>query len=101
VFGDPVGSHTLEIVVRMLAFVLVIGAAALIPAPVRAALGDGTPEQERADHGHDRRDERYSEAHDAHGREDEAHDRDHAGGASRERELVGTALPTPSRGRST
>jgi drug/metabolite transporter (DMT)-like permease len=36
VFGDPVGSHTPEIAVRMLAFVLVIGAAALIPAPVRA-----------------------------------------------------------------
>ena len=37
VFGDPLGTHALEIGVRMLAFLLVIGAAALIPAPVRAA----------------------------------------------------------------
>ncbi len=100
VFGDPVGSHTPEIAVRMLAFVLVIGAAALIQAPVRAALGDGAAEQERADHGDDRRDERDAEAEDAHGREDEAHDRDHAGHATDQRELVGTALPAASRGGS-
>lgn len=37
VFGDPLGSHTFEIAVRMVAFLLVIAAAALIPAPVRAA----------------------------------------------------------------
>jgi drug/metabolite transporter (DMT)-like permease len=37
VFGDPLGSHTLEVVVRTLAFLLVIAAAALIPAPTRAA----------------------------------------------------------------
>jgi len=37
VFGDPVGGGTFEVAVRMLAFLLVIGAAALIPAPTRAA----------------------------------------------------------------
>jgi multidrug transporter EmrE-like cation transporter len=37
VFGDPVGGGAFEVGVRMLAFLLVIGAAALIPAPVRAA----------------------------------------------------------------
>jgi drug/metabolite transporter (DMT)-like permease len=37
VFGDPVGSNALEVSVRMLAFLLVIAAAALIPAPTRAA----------------------------------------------------------------
>jgi len=42
VFGDPVGSNTLEIGVRLLAFVLVIAAAVLIPAPTRAAQ-IGTP----------------------------------------------------------
>jgi len=42
VFGDPVGSNTLEVGVRMLAFVLVIAAAVLIPAPTRAARM-GTP----------------------------------------------------------
>ena len=36
VFRDPVGSGTLEITGRMLAFFLVIAGAALIPAPVRA-----------------------------------------------------------------
>jgi ABC-type nickel/cobalt efflux system permease component RcnA len=100
VFGDPVGSNTMEIVMRMFAFVLVIAAAALIPAPVRAALGDGAAEQQRADHGHDGRDEGYGEAHDAHEREDEAHDRDHAGRAAGEHELVRATLAAPSRGRS-
>jgi drug/metabolite transporter (DMT)-like permease len=37
VFGDPLGSHAFEIAVRMFAFLLVVAAAALIPAPVRAA----------------------------------------------------------------
>jgi drug/metabolite transporter (DMT)-like permease len=42
VFGDPLGSHTFEVVIRVLAFVLVVVAAALIPAPTRAA-GVGSP----------------------------------------------------------
>ncbi|MEA2450969.1 MAG: hypothetical protein QOG63_2901, partial [Thermoleophilaceae bacterium] len=37
VFGDPMGHDALTIGVRVLAFVLVVVAAALIPAPVRAA----------------------------------------------------------------
>lgn len=37
VFGDPLGSDAFEIAVRSLAFVLVVAAAALIPAPMRAA----------------------------------------------------------------
>jgi drug/metabolite transporter (DMT)-like permease len=37
VFGDPVGSDALGIVMRSLAFALVIVAAALMPAPLRAA----------------------------------------------------------------
>jgi drug/metabolite transporter (DMT)-like permease len=37
VFGDPVGHNTLDVAVRMVAFLLVVAAAALIPAPVRAA----------------------------------------------------------------
>jgi drug/metabolite transporter (DMT)-like permease len=37
VFGDPLPSDSLGLVVRMLAFTLVIGAAALTPAPLRAA----------------------------------------------------------------
>jgi drug/metabolite transporter (DMT)-like permease len=37
VFGDPVGHDTLVVAVRMVAFLLVIAAAALIPAPVRVA----------------------------------------------------------------
>ena len=39
VFRDPVGTGALEITGRMLAFVLVVAGAALIPAPVRAADG--------------------------------------------------------------
>jgi drug/metabolite transporter (DMT)-like permease len=44
IFRDPVGSGALEITGRMLAFCLVIGGAALIPAPVRAteAVSDAT-----------------------------------------------------------
>jgi drug/metabolite transporter (DMT)-like permease len=100
VFGDPVGSHTLEVVVRMVAFALVIAAAALIPAPVRAALGDRAAEEQGADDRDDRRDERDAEAHDAERREDEAHDGHDAGRAPREHELIGPALAAPSRGRS-
>jgi drug/metabolite transporter (DMT)-like permease len=100
VFGDPVGSHTLEIVVRMLAFVLVIAAAALIPAPVRAALGDRAAEEQAADERDDGRDEREAEADHVDRGEDEAHDRDHAGRAPGEHELIGTALAAPARGRS-
>jgi drug/metabolite transporter (DMT)-like permease len=37
VFGDPLGSDALSIVLRTLAFVMVIVAATLIPAPTRAA----------------------------------------------------------------
>jgi drug/metabolite transporter (DMT)-like permease len=37
VFGDPVGHDTLVVAVRMVAFLLAIAAAALIPAPVRIA----------------------------------------------------------------
>ncbi len=37
VFGDPLGSEPLTVVVRVVAFLLVIAAAALIPAPTRAA----------------------------------------------------------------
>jgi hypothetical protein len=37
VFGEPMPSDSLGVVARLLAFALVIGAAALTPAPVRAA----------------------------------------------------------------
>jgi drug/metabolite transporter (DMT)-like permease len=37
VFGDPLGEHPLAIVVRTLAFLAVVAAAALMPAPTRAA----------------------------------------------------------------
>jgi drug/metabolite transporter (DMT)-like permease len=37
VFGDPLGSDAPSIIARLVAFALVIGAAVLIPAPVRAA----------------------------------------------------------------
>ena len=36
VFGYLLGNHAFQIVVRLFAFLLVIAAAALIPAPVRA-----------------------------------------------------------------
>jgi hypothetical protein len=101
VFGDPLGSHAFEIGVRMLAFLLVVAAAALIPAPVRAvALVDGAAEEPEADGGDDRRDHREAPAEHAHEREHKAHDRNRARRASREHELVGAALATPSRGRS-
>jgi hypothetical protein len=37
VFGDPIGADPLGVIVRALAFVAVIAAAALMPGPVRAA----------------------------------------------------------------
>ena len=37
VFGDPLGDDALTVMVRTVAFLLVVAAAALIPAPVRAA----------------------------------------------------------------
>jgi drug/metabolite transporter (DMT)-like permease len=43
VFGDPVGSNPLEVTIRMLAFLLVVAAAALIPAPTRAAAQVAAP----------------------------------------------------------
>ena len=45
VFGDPVGSDALTVTFRMLAFVLVVGAATLIPAPTRAARREQEPEE--------------------------------------------------------
>jgi drug/metabolite transporter (DMT)-like permease len=101
VFGDPLGSHAFEIGVRMFAFLLVVAAAALIPAPVRAVdLGDGAAEQPGADGGDDRGDHRDAPAEHAHEGEHEAHDGDRAGRAPREHELVGPALAAPARGRS-
>ena len=101
VFGDPVGSHALHIGVRMFAFLLVIAAAALIPAPVRAVeLADGAAEEPGADHGDDRREHRDAPPEHAHEREHEAHDRDRARRAPREHELVRAALTAPARGRS-
>ena len=100
VFGDPVGSHAFEVAIRMLAFLLVIGAAALIPAPVRAAaLGDGAAEQPGADHGDDRGDHGDAPAEHAHEREHEAHDRHRARRAPREDELIRATLARPPRGR--
>jgi drug/metabolite transporter (DMT)-like permease len=97
VFGDPVGSHVFEVAVRMLAFLLVIGAAALIPAPVRAVeLGDGAAEEPDADRRHDRRDHRDAPAEHAHRREHEAHDGHRARRAPGEDELVSPALAGPS-----
>jgi drug/metabolite transporter (DMT)-like permease len=100
VFGDPVGGGTFEVAVRMLAFLLVIAAAALIPAPTRAALGNVAAEQQGADHRDDGRYERDAEADHVHKRQHKAHDRDRAGRAARQRELVGAAFAAASRGRS-
>jgi drug/metabolite transporter (DMT)-like permease len=47
VFGDPLGSDPVAIAVRSVAFVLVVAAAALIPAPMRAA--DAVRSRARAD----------------------------------------------------
>jgi drug/metabolite transporter (DMT)-like permease len=101
VFGDPVGSQAFEIGIRMFAFLLVIGAAALSPAPVRAVgLADGAAEEPEADGGDDRRDHRDAPAEHANQGEHEAHDCDRAGRTSRENELVGAALAPAARGRS-
>jgi drug/metabolite transporter (DMT)-like permease len=97
VFGDPVGSQAFEIVIRMIAFLLVIGAAALIPAPVRAVdLGDGAAEEPGADHGDDRREHRDTPAEHADQREDKAHDGHRSRGAAGEHELVRPAFSGPS-----
>jgi drug/metabolite transporter (DMT)-like permease len=97
VFGDPVGNHAFHIAVRMVAFLLVIGAAALIPAPVRAAaeLSDGAAEEPGADHRDDRGDHRDAPAEHADDREHEADDRHGAGRAAGEDELVSPALAGP------
>jgi hypothetical protein len=47
VFGDPLGSSPAMVALRIAAFVLVVAAAALIPAPVRAAEAVGEPRPER------------------------------------------------------
>jgi drug/metabolite transporter (DMT)-like permease len=44
VFGEPMPNEPIALVVRLLAFLLVIGAAALTPPPIRAADGDGDGE---------------------------------------------------------
>jgi multidrug transporter EmrE-like cation transporter len=49
VFGDPLGSETLTVVVRIVAFLLVVAAAALIPAPTRAT-GKPEPQAEPRKH---------------------------------------------------
>jgi drug/metabolite transporter (DMT)-like permease len=41
VFGDPIGDDAISVILRSLAFLLVVAAAALIPAPTRAAAGPG------------------------------------------------------------
>jgi drug/metabolite transporter (DMT)-like permease len=97
VFGDPVGSQAFEIVIRMFAFLLVIGAAALIPAPVRAVdLGDGSAEEPEADRGDDRRDHRDAPAEHADEGEDKAHDGHRSRGGAGEHELISPALSGPS-----
>ena len=102
VFGDPLGSHALEVVVRVCAFLLVIVAAALIPAPTRAAESDadGAAEEHEADHGDDRREDRDAEADDAERGEDHARDGDRGRGAAADGELVGPALSAAPGGRS-
>jgi drug/metabolite transporter (DMT)-like permease len=102
VFGDPLGSDTFEVVVRTLAFLLVIAAAALIPAPTRAAASaarNGTAEEEHTYHGHDGREEGHAEPDHVDGREDEADDGDDAGRARSDDELVRAPLPAASGGR--
>jgi drug/metabolite transporter (DMT)-like permease len=53
VFNDPMGDNALVVTVRLAAFALVVIAAALIPAPVRAA--EQQAEQARSDDGGSRR----------------------------------------------
>jgi drug/metabolite transporter (DMT)-like permease len=101
VFGDPLGSHALEVAVRVFAFVLVIVAAALIPAPTRAAASgaDGAAEEHEADNGDDRREHGDAEAEHPDRGEDHGHEGDRGGGAAADRELVRPALSAaPGRG---
>jgi drug/metabolite transporter (DMT)-like permease len=101
VFGDPLGSHALEVAVRVFAFVLVIVAAALIPAPTRAAASgaDGAAEEHEADDGDDRREHGDAEAEHPERGEDHGHEGDRGGGAAADRELVRPALSAaPGRG---
>jgi drug/metabolite transporter (DMT)-like permease len=63
VFGDPLGSEALTVIVRVVAFLLVVAAAALIPAPTRATEDpepepDAKPEPQRRTHATPRRDVR-------------------------------------------
>ena len=103
VFGDPLGSHTFEVAVRMIAFLLVIAAAALIPAPTRAAAsasGDGAPEEQQADDRDDRGEDRHAEPDHVHRGQDEAGDRDHRRRAPADDQLVRAPLPAAPGGRS-
>jgi Magnesium transporter NIPA len=102
VFGDPLGSHTLEVAVRVFAFVLVIVAAALIPAPTRAAASgaDGAAEEQEADHGDDRGEHRDAEADHPERGEDHAHDGDRGRSTAADGELVGAPLSAAPGGRS-
>jgi hypothetical protein len=90
VFGDPLGSHALEVAVRVFAFLLVIVAAALIPAPTRAAASgaDAAAEEHEADDGDDRREHRDAEAEHAERGKDHGREGDRRGGAATDRELV-------------
>ena len=49
VFGDPLGNDAVTVVVRTVAFLLVVASAALIPAPVRAAEEAGAESQRESD----------------------------------------------------
>jgi hypothetical protein len=48
VFGDPLGTDALDVTVRVVAFLLVIAAAALIPAPMKAARIGSAPRTARS-----------------------------------------------------
>ena len=102
VFGDPLGSATLEVAVRVVAFLLVIVAAALIPAPTRAAesAADSAAEEQAADERDDRGDEGHAEADHADRGEDEADDGDRRRRGPADDELIRTPLPAASGGRS-
>src|SRR5215203_2339318 len=65
-----------------------------------ALAGDRPAKQQRAHHRDDCREERDAEAHHAHRGEYEAHDRDDAGRAGHEHELIGAPLTAAPRGRS-
>ena len=64
VFGEPIGSSALEAAIRVLAFLLVVGGAALMPGPVRAAEA-GAREERRAER---REEARFSKGERAPGR---------------------------------